>query len=620
MPSFATSPGKREISRGLTLLVILLPLFFFPELINLYRLPKEALLAFLAAVLTWLWLLTFARQPGNGEGIRLPLLLPLTVYLVLNAISLTGALNLYEGLRHVFYVVIGLGLFWTAANAIDRERTIALFHWITITGTLVSLLGIIQAWGAEIPYLVQVALPSSTFGNKNMAAQFMLFALPAAYVHFFSAREPAKEYLYAGMASLITTYLIYTGTRAAWGATAFSLAVLWLVLRAKGSGEGISSLDRRKRVLLLGVVIFVTLMNTLPRYLLPNFGAPSTAARFQSMLEVETDPSGATRFAIWANSLAIFKDHPILGVGKGNFQFYYPLYNRRVTRDPSFTVEEKAAEAHNDYIQLLAETGILGAAGFFWILFLLAKKSWQSISEKDLHLSGIVFALTAILAEAFWDFPFEHAVPTAFFWIYAGILWSAGSEHSRTLTRTPSRGITLAVAALLVVGCTAASIFSFMHFRAEYYYSRAVNGAYDTQNIPEKIDWARKDFDQAIRLYPFDYRYYYWLGVLEMRSRKGESALRATLQALSLNPYHINTLNNLGVVYTYLGNLPKAIQAFETALRIWPYYVNVQNNLGQIYEKTGAKEKAVEAFRNTLQIDPKNKLARDKLAALLGQQ
>src|SRR3990167_4875841 len=105
-----------------------------------------------------------------------------------------------------------------------------------------------------------------------------------------------------------------------------------------------------------------------------------------------------------------------------------------------------------------------------------------------------------------------------------------------------------------------------------------------------------------------------------MRSRKGESALRATLQALSLNPYHINTLNNLGVVYSYLANLPKAIQAFETALRIWPYYVNVQNNLGQIYEKTGAKEKAVEAFRNTLQIDPKNKLARDKLAALLGQQ
>jgi tetratricopeptide (TPR) repeat protein len=172
----------------------------------------------------------------------------------------------------------------------------------------------------------------------------------------------------------------------------------------------------------------------------------------------------------------------------------------------------------------------------------------------------------------------------------------------------------------LALGATAASIFSFMHLRAEYYYSRAVNGEYVTQNIREKIDWARNDFVQAIRLYPFDYRYYYWLGVLEMRSGNGPEALRATLEALTLNPYHINTLNNLGVVYTYLGNLPRAIQAFETALRIWPYYINVQNNLGQIYEKTGAREKAIEAFQNTLRIDPKNKLASEQLADLLDQK
>jgi len=243
---------------------------------------------------------------------------------------------------------------------------------------------------------------------------------------------------------------------------------------------------------------------------------------------------------------------------------------------------------------------------------------WRALKEKvDPLLLAIGFGLTEILLVAFWDFPFALPVPTAFFWIYAGLLWrlSAGPPP-----RMLPPKLALGIIAFLTFCATAASIFSFMHLRAEFYYSRADFGEYQAKTIEEKLYLAERDFDHAIQLYPYDFHYSYWKAILMLRTAKPQEALQANLRALALNPYHINTLNNLGVIYVALGNLPKGIRAFETALKIFPEYVNVHNNLGQIYEKTGAKEKALEEFRKTIRIDPENLLAQKELAKLLNEK
>ena len=110
----------------------------------------------------------------------------------------------------------------------------------------------------------------------------------------------------------------------------------------------------------------------------------------------------------------------------GPYSFDEPAILRQIDAQPEVTPF---------FVDIGAQDGVLGSQ-----TLALAKRGWQSISEKDLLLSGIVFALTAILAEAFWDFPFEHAVPTAFFWIYAGILWSAGLECLWSVLKSWKRG------------------------------------------------------------------------------------------------------------------------------------------------------------------------------------
>lgn len=607
-----------EILRGLIFLVTLLPIFYFPNIINLYRLPKETLFAFITAVLCWLWLLNKIRA-GKHQSHSLALILPLCLYLLMSGLSLVNALNPMEGARDFLNLALGIALFWIAVDNADPESFRSLSQWTVFGATLVSIVGIVQAWGVEIPTLVQVAPPSSTFGNKNMAAQYILLVIPVAYYLLLSASEPPKEWFHSSMAAIITTYFVYTGTRAAWGGCAVALLILWLGLRARGyPPRELLSFGKRKWSFLIGIAIFVLGMKTIPPYFVPSFSAHPTITRLQSMLELESDPSAQGRFAIWANSLAIFRDHPVLGVGKGNFQFIYPLYNRRLVKDPSFTVEAKAAEAHNDYIQLLAEVGFLGTTAFLWTLVLLARRYWRSMNEElNPPLLAVGLALTAILLEAFWDFPFAHPVPTAFFWIYAGFLWRLSEDPHSQGAPPAKKNLALAVMTLLALSATAASILTFMHLRAEFYFSRANFGDYHVKGMAEKLDRAEEDFNQATYLYPYDFRYHHWKAVLMLRKGRPQEALQANIRALTLNPYHINTLNNLGVIYTALGNIPKAIQAFETTLRIWPDYLNVHNNLGQLYERIGAKEKAIEEFRNTIRIDPTNKLASEKLTKLL---
>jgi O-antigen ligase len=610
---------SKEILRGLTLLVILLPLFYFPNLINLYRLPKETLLAFLTAVLSWLWLLNSMRK-GDRERPSLPLFITILLYLFFSGLSLSNATNLYEGARHLLNLALGITLFWITANHMDRESAPFLLRWAAITGAVVSFVGIIQMWGGEIPALEQIARPSSTFGNKNMAAQYILFVIPVAFYLLLTSPDRTREWLYGVVAALITTYLIYTGTRAAWGAAVMASLLMWFCLRAKGfTPQQLLFFSRRQWYFLLAILVFSVAMNTIPRYFIADFGISPPITRLQSMLETEKDASAQSRFAFWANSLAIFKDRPLLGAGIGNFRLIYPLYNRRAVKDPSFSVEQKAGEAHNDYVQSLAETGLLGTGLFVAILLVLGGKIWQSITKEKLDplLLAVSYALIAILLEAFWDFPFKLPVPSAFFWIYAGLMWVVTGDNPR---HPPPRKISLPIIFFLSLCATVASIWTFTHLRAEFFYSRPSVSGYPGLSTKETYDEAENDLTRAIQIYPYDYYYFHWLAYVKMRQGKGAEAVQANLRALSLNPFHINTLNNLGVTYTSLGNYSKAIQAYEVAIRIWPDYVTAHNNLGQVYERIGNKEKAIGEFQASLRIDPKNKLAMKKLATLLNEK
>jgi O-antigen ligase len=91
--------------------------------------------------------------------------------------------------------------------------------------------------------------------------------------------------------------------------------------------------------------------------------------------------------------VAMFKDHPVLGVGPGNYDFDYLKYNAIVGMDE----RHQQREAHNLFVQTAAETGLVGLAAFIYLLVTILWQTWRaSIKFRNkgaVRLASVTWAL-----------------------------------------------------------------------------------------------------------------------------------------------------------------------------------------------------------------------------------
>ena len=166
----------------------------------------------------------------------------------------------------------------------------------------------------------------------------------------------------------------------------------------------------------------------------------------------------------WKASIAIIQDHPLLGLGPGkrNFRDAYQRYREKIktkepsqkkavsvkrteTHDKKKTVTrriEKLSHAHNIFLHIWAETGIVGLLSFLWLfatVFYAAIKSWRFSSggyEKMLLL-GITASLIAIFSHGFTD-SFWKKPDALFLWYIISILFVV--IHTMPITSKDKRG------------------------------------------------------------------------------------------------------------------------------------------------------------------------------------
>ena len=619
---------------GIIALVVLCPLVFFPSLINLYRLPKTTFISLLVTAMIWLWLFLLIQE--KEQKTTFPLAIPLIVYLGVSVFSLLNATNPYEGLFALSQEAIYIFLFWLVVNHIrTSEQVERILLWTISSAVIVSLIGIYQAFGGDIPWLVRTGGIGSTFGNKSPAAQYILLTLPFPYFFLLSATERDRQRLFAVCAAITTTYLVYTGTRASWiGGLAATLTIfIFLRLKRARLQPQITHLiaQIRSQKMLLGcVILFVVGMNLIPPFLAGNWSAQRVLPRLATGLELEQDTSFRERLAMWSNTLGMFKDHPLLGVGKGNFKIFYPLYATRKVEGSVFSPEVQPREAHNDYVQLLAETGILGFVSFIFIMLLIGVRLWKSIGENNdprsmPTLLSLSFSFIALLVNAFLDFPFEHPISKGFFWLFAGLLWGSCENNSpsdsdlssinRKWSLSPRWGrISVGFLSALSI-LFATSHLNFL--RAEFYFSRGTMWFYEKREGPPQP--AERDLKTALYLNPTSYRPPYLLGLLYIWEQRYDEAIKANLQALRRHPYYINAYNNLGVAFASVGKSNEAEWAWKKALEIWPDHSEARNNLATVYAVQGKQREAIALFKESLIRNPQDEEAKQKLRKLLGQ-
>ena len=155
-------------------------------------------------------------------------------------------------------------------------------------------------------------------------------------------------------------------------------------------------------------------------------GPDRLAGRMASVTATGANSGEETFFTsrgwIWRDSWAMIKANPLFGVGIGAFQTAYPQYSHS---DGSLVV----GQAHNDYLQMLADAGTIGGLIALWFIVLVFREIFRALKSRDALLSAIALGsgagIFAILVHSVFDFNLQLPSNVLLFLILVAILSQA---------------------------------------------------------------------------------------------------------------------------------------------------------------------------------------------------
>ena len=381
---------------------------------------SESLLEIAAAVLLVWWailVLTNSEVKIHWSPLNWPLLGLIAIGLLQLGVRATPYpfLTRLELLRLGAYLIV----FFLATQAFrQRPELVGVTWFLVLLCFSVSLLGIIQHFTSEgsiywFRKLAGVAEPFGPYVNRNDFAGFVELTLPAGLALLVFRGLRRDVFPLAGLLTIIPIgALILSGSRSGIICFVFEIAVLGLLARtSKGSGGS--------RFAALAIVALAALA------LVAWLGAGRAIERFSKLKS--GDVTLHRRGTMFVGAAHIFADHPVTGAGLGTLVAVYPRYE-------TLYDGKLVDHVHNDYMEVLAETGLLGGLcgfAFLWILFRKAKGCYaaeQGHFSRALH-GGAVTAICGLLLYSFVDFNLH---------IPANVLLFLLQAHLATSTPLPS--------------------------------------------------------------------------------------------------------------------------------------------------------------------------------------
>lgn len=373
-----------------------------------YPLFYKAMFVQVAAWLTFtVWALHRALLASSAAALlqRSPFDRPLLALFAWGALSLLWA----EVPEHTLVEVLdwgAVGLLMIVAyqslrGAGDLDRLLAAVY---AAGVGVAAVGMLQTL-IGLEFFAQAVKPASTFGNKNMAVDFLVPVVPLGVYFLLTGSSLAHGKLTAsGGLAVLLAYVIVASSRAAWLSLvveAVALAILLRGLRTTGRPLRLTRSDWIAAA--FGAALLVGLLS-LQRGGLAD-GSEIVATGVLRAAE-EAGSASYIRYEIWASTLAIAGQHWLAGIGLGNYEYLFPALDR------SLAILQ---HAHQDYLQLFMELGAVGLALFTWLLFAVAaacRRVFRRAQGDDrVLLSVLVMAMAGTLTNALFSFPYQVIVP-----------------------------------------------------------------------------------------------------------------------------------------------------------------------------------------------------------------
>ena len=367
-----------------------------------------------ATLLVLLWL---ARQWIDGE-VKIkwnPLFLPMAAFAVLILIQLAAGGTAY---RHdtvsgaLLYCAYAMLCFLSSQSLFRNLQARRLAFVFSIYGAALASFALLQgmASNGKLYWMRTPRMGGQIYGpyvNHNHYAGLMEMLVPIPLVLSVSHLANSRQRMLAAAAAAVMASTIFlSGSRGGMLALVMELLIFAVVLLRQQRGL--------KTALSVGAFLLIVIS------LLTWVGGGELSRRVSSIsTETRSEVTGGMRLTIDRDAVHMFAKRPVLGWGLRAFPVVYPQFR-------SFYTNFFVNEAHNDYLQLLVEMGLLGFGAMLWFLIVVYRRAVSKIKDWSSDVSGAVtlacmLGCSGILVHSAVDFNLQIPANAALFYVLCTI-------------------------------------------------------------------------------------------------------------------------------------------------------------------------------------------------------
>lgn len=409
-----------RLDLALLLVPLFCPLFMHPRAIGSRHVaPSEVFLVTDAAVAVLLLLMGRYRFEWRAL-VRSPFLLPAALLFIAGTLSTALAVDRHHALEYYRWTVLEPLIYFALLllTRVPARTWLYLALAVLGAGVVSSVIGLDQ-WitgiGLSVPPGGGPRRVPGPYGSPDNLGLLLDRVIPLWLALVLLARVPSwRRWLWLLPGALFLVTLALTYSRGAW--LAVPIGCLLVVVLAFPWG----------RWLLVAAVIVALL------------GVGLKESAIARAVNSGHNGTAAQRLNIWNSSLAMIRDHPLVGVGPDNFVHYYAP-TRKQDRwqhecaagvgymQPGAGDEPCLSHPHNEFLDFWLSTGILGLLAFLWlelVFWVRAAGIWRR--SRDVLTLGVMGAMAAGLAHGLVDNSYFLPDLAILFWLFCAYVGDPG--------------------------------------------------------------------------------------------------------------------------------------------------------------------------------------------------
>jgi O-antigen ligase len=574
-----------------------------PRAMDISLIPRlltlQVVLFFAVAALVW----SGMARAIDLTILRDPVVVCFALYSLWTALSLLSAANVSAGWTEVFktfatFTVLCLGCLilpllpswpvWIARLAVSASL-------LSLAAGAYDYLHLPVPWQHDRANMERVM---GLMSNVNLYASFLLLLLPLCLVAVAILRGAWRwvavlaAVLLLGAVGILQTRAVYLGLGA-------GFLVAFCTVAAFHRSLGLPPWSKT-----LAVTAVVFLMGAIAVFAVAAHEANPVAERLRSILADRSKNAGGGRPAVWLMTLEMARDHPLTGVGAGNFAVR--LHDYFDVDDPEFShLHPNWLQPHNDFLWVLAEKGLPGLISFAGI-FVFAGTGLVGALRRGLSPPGSWMAVGSLAAlggyavVSFLDFPLERINHQVYFALYLSLAVVLKREVAglppRRVADFSSLIMMRIVAIFFLLVLAAGMAYGTAALRQERFMVKA-RLAMNDEDWPAVVRNARlartawKDLDAFATPVSFIE------GLGLMFSADHVEALQCLEEARRQLPSRLYIVNNLAVLYSLTRQSDRALQYFQAVVERSPKSIEARYRLGLGYLKAGESRRSLEILR-----------------------